>query len=115
MGKWHYIGPFDYGNGQGFTTAYPPEKQINYKAVYPGCRGENAPWKEGAFTDGQINSLALFKPQNNQNAVVYVHRDITCAAPMELPVSLGSDDGLVVWLNGQKIHAENVQRACAPD
>ena len=34
--------------------------------------------------------------------------------PRELPVSLGSDDTLTVWLNGEKILSENVQRACAP-
>ena len=30
-------------------------------------------------------------------------------------MSLGSDDTLTVWLNGEKIVSENVQRACAPD
>ena len=34
---------------------------------------------------------------------------------MELPISLGSDDTLTVWLNGEKLLAENVYRAAAPD
>jgi hypothetical protein len=34
---------------------------------------------------------------------------------MQLPISLGSDDTLTVWLNGEKIHEENVYRACAAD
>jgi hypothetical protein len=34
---------------------------------------------------------------------------------MDLPISMGSDDGLAVWLNGTKVIAQNVQRACAPD
>lgn len=33
----------------------------------------------------------------------------------ELPISLGSDDALVVWLNGEKLHSENIQRAAGPD
>ena len=115
LSPWHFIGPFDNAGGRGFNTVYPPEKQINYKQNYPGCRGQQAVWKEGKFTDGQVNSLALFQPHNNQNAVVYLHREFNCAAPMELPVSLGSDDGLAVWLNGTRIHAENANRACAPD
>ncbi len=41
--------------------------------------------------------------------------EIDCARPMELPISLGSDDSLTVWLNGRKILAENASRACAPD
>ena len=115
LSPWHFIGPFDNAGGRGFTTVYPPEKQINYRHNYPGCRGQQAVWKAGKFTDGQVNSLALFQPHNNQNAVIYLHREFNCAGPMELPVSLGSDDGLAVWLNGTKIHAENVNRACAPD
>jgi len=58
---------------------------------------------------------SISKPEHNQNAVVYLYREIECAAPMELPVSLGSDDTLTVWLNGQKLLAENVYRAAAPD
>ncbi|HEY7153202.1 MAG TPA: VCBS repeat-containing protein [Gemmataceae bacterium] len=115
FGKWSYIGPFPNNNGQGFNAVYPPEKEINLKAKYGGKNGEEAVWREGKFSDGQVNNLALFRPQNNVDAVVYLHREIECAAPMELPVSLGSDDSLTIWLNGQKIVAENAARACAPD
>jgi hypothetical protein len=46
---------------------------------------------------------------------VYLYREITTTAAMDLPVSLGSDDTLTVWLNGRKLLAENVYRAAAPD
>jgi hypothetical protein len=114
-GNWHYCGPFDYANGQGFATAYPPEKGVDLKQKYPGKNGEQAVWKEGKFADGGINNLALFKPENNTNSVVYLYREIDCNAPMDMPVSLGSDDTLTVWLNGEKIHSEDIQRACEPD
>jgi hypothetical protein len=32
-----------------------------------------------------------------------------------MPISLGSDDGLQVWFNGQKLVSENVSRGAAPD
>src|SRR5262249_11632750 len=115
LGKWSYIGPFPNNNGQGFNAVYPPEKEINLKAKYGGKNGEEAVWREGKFTDGEVNNLALFRPENNVDAVVYVHREIECAQPMELPVSLGSDDSLTVWLNGQKLVSENTTRGCAPD
>src|SRR5205085_23577 len=41
--------------------------------------------------------------------------EIEAFAATELPVSLGSDDTLTVWLNGEKVHAENTARAAAPD
>ncbi len=114
LGAWSYIGPFPNG-GRGFDTAFAPEKEIDKTRKYPARPGIEAVWREGKFTDGQVNNLALFPPQHNQDAVVYVHREIDCAREMDLPVSLGSDDGLVVFLNGKRIHAENTSRACAPD
>ena len=111
LGPWRYIGPFPNG-GKGFTAEYPPEKGIDTKGLYPG-KADKVTWKEGKFTDGQVNSLALFG--NNDDAVCYVHREITCSRAMKLPISLGSDDGLVVFLNGKKLLAENTSRAAAPD
>ncbi|HTU16544.1 MAG TPA: VCBS repeat-containing protein, partial [Gemmataceae bacterium] len=115
LGSWSYIGPFPNSNNQGFKTVYPPEREVNLKAKYGGKNGQQALWREGKFTDGQINNLALFRPDSNIDAVVYLHREIACAKPMELPISLGSDDSLTVWLGGQKLLAEDVARACAPD
>ncbi len=116
VGKWHYIGPFPNAGGTGgFDTAYPPEKEIDLTKKYPGKNNEEAVWKEGNFTDGQVNNLALFKPENNTEAIVYLYREIECARPMEMPVSLGRDDTLTVWLNGEKLVSQNVQRGAAPD
>lgn len=115
LGKWSYIGPFPNVNGQGFSAVYPPEKEIKLQAKYTGKNGQPAVWREGKFSDGEVNSLALFRPDCNSDAVVYLHREIECIQPMQLPISLGSDDSLTVWLNGQKLLAENVGRACAPD
>jgi len=115
LGQWHYIGPFDNTGQKGFDAVYPPEKEINFAQKYPGKAGEQAVWKDGNFTDGQVNNLALFKPEHNADAVVYLYREIDCPEPAEMPVSLGSDDTLTVWLNGQKLLAENVYRAAGPD
>jgi hypothetical protein len=115
LGKWSYIGPFPNQNGQGFAAVYPPEQGVNLTQKYGGKNGEEAVWKEGKFKDGEVNNLALFKPENNVDAVVYLYREIESDKARELPVSLGSDDTLTVWLNGEKIVSENVARACAPD
>jgi hypothetical protein len=115
LGKWHYIGPFDNPNMKGFDVVYPPEKEIDLAKKYSGKDGVECAWQAGEFTDGQINNLALFKPEHNKNAVVYLYRELDCAAPTELPVSLGSDDTITLWLNGQKLLSANVYRAAAPD
>lgn len=114
LGPWSYIGPFDNAGQKGFDTAYPPEKNLDLKAQHPG-KGGNVAWKLGNFADGNINNLMLFAPQLNNDSVIYLQREIEVAAPTELPVSLGSDDTLTVWLNGEKVLAANEYRAAAPD
>ncbi|MFZ4394240.1 MAG: FG-GAP repeat domain-containing protein [Kiritimatiellia bacterium] len=115
IGKWFYAGPFDNTGGNGFATAYPPEKGVDLAAQYTGKGGTKVSWQEGSFTDGQVNNLALFQPENNENAIVYLYRELQCKDSRDLPVSMGSDDTLSVWFNGQPVHAENVARGCQPD
>ncbi|MCY3023716.1 MAG: VCBS repeat-containing protein, partial [Planctomycetota bacterium] len=115
LGKWYYAGPFDNTGQKGFDTVYPPETEIVLTKQYKGKNNETVAWQEGKFTDGQINGLSLFKPECNANSVVYIYRELTVAGAMELPVGLGSDDTLTVWLNGQKVLAQNVYRGCTPD
>ncbi len=115
VGKWYYAGPFDSTNKKGFDAVYPPEQGVDLKREYQGKNNQKVAWKEGTFTDGQINNLAIFTPESNQDAAVYLYREFDLPGALDLPVSLGSDDTLTVWLNGQKIHAENTDRACAPD
>jgi FG-GAP-like repeat len=114
-GPWMLIGPFPNGGGSGFDTAFPPEKEIDFAKEYDGKNGK-VRWRKPDFQDGTVNNLAIFGRQGgNVDAVVYVAREITAAGPAEYPISLGSDDGLVVFVNGQRVLAENTQRACAPD
>jgi hypothetical protein len=115
MGDWYYCGPFSNAGMKGFDTVYPPEQGIDLSKKYPGKGGTEAVWKKGDFTDGQINNLALFEGDRNVQSVVYLYREIICNAPQEMPISLGSDDTLTVWLNGEKLVSQNVYRAAAPD
>ncbi|HEV8290284.1 MAG TPA: VCBS repeat-containing protein, partial [Tepidisphaeraceae bacterium] len=115
LGKWYVAGPFDNAGGSGFEQAFGPEKEVNLKAEYPGRSGEKAVWKEANFVDGQPNNLALFRPEHNNWSAAYVYREIDVPTAMEMPISLGSDDTLTVWCNGEKLLAQNVLRPCTPD
>jgi len=115
VGKWYYAGPFDNPNQQGFDNVYPPEQGVDLTKEYVGKSNQKVVWKEGNFVDGQPNSLMLFTPACNENAVAYVYREFNVPGAVEMPIGLGSDDTLTVWLNGQKILAQNVYRGCTPD
>ncbi len=113
VGPWHWAGPFDNAGAKGFDTAYPPEAGVDLKAQYTGKGGTPVKWQEGKFIDGQVNSLAQLFPPNE--TAIYLYRELDFGGAVEIPLSLGSDDTLTVWLNGQKLFAENTARACAPD
>ncbi len=114
LDKWYLIGPFDNSDGRGFTAAYPPEREIQLDKEYEGKKQQKVRWREMPFQDGQVQSL-LPHFADKTFGVAYLYRAIHAPAAMQLPISLGSDDTLTVWLNGEKIHEENVYRACAAD
>ena len=112
-GKWYAIGPFDNTGGRGFDAVYPPEKEVDLKKSYPGKGTERAVWKEfTAFRVGQINNLKRFS--ESDASCLYLYTEVRAEEVVELPVSLGSDDTLTVWLNGERLLAENVIRGAAP-
>jgi hypothetical protein len=114
LGPWHVIGPFDDKGRKGFATVYPPEKEINFAAEYEGKNKEKIRWQNATLTDGSVQDLKPFFKQHDESCC-YLYREIESAANIELPSSFGSDDTITVWLNGEKLISENVDRAAGPD
>lgn len=115
-GKWYYAGPFDNSERQAFDTAYPPEKQVDLKATYAGKGGRKIGWKEYKdFPLGTIVSLAKLFPGDESNSAAYLYHEFESDRTFKLPLSLGSDDTLSVWFNGERILNEPYERPPAPD
>jgi hypothetical protein len=115
-GKWYSAGPFDNTDGAGFDTAYPPEKGVDLTATYAGKRGQKVTWKEYAgFKTGTVLDLEKLFPRDRTYAAAYLYHEFESDRDFTLPLSLGSDDTLSVFFNGQRILHENHQRAAAPD
>jgi hypothetical protein len=113
-GKWHYIGPFDNSDNLGIDTRYPPEKEFDLDRKYDGKDGAKVGWHEFKdFAVGKIVNLKKFK--DNDNAVIYLHHEFESSEAIELPISLGSDDGLAVFLNGERVMANNAVRSASAD
>lgn len=109
---WHLIGPFANEGNRGFATAYPPELAIDLEAEYPGSDGP-VRWQLVELPDGEVHALDRF--DSNDERLCYLYRRVESPVARRVHVSLGSDDGLVVWLNGRELLRVDETRAAAAD
>ncbi len=116
QGPWRFAGPFDNADKKGFDEAYPPEKGVDLKAEYTGKGGAKFGWAEyKKFALGQILDLKPLCPKSPNDAVIYLYHEFDSAEEVKLPLSLGSDDTLSVWFNGERLIHEPHMRPAAPD
>lgn len=108
LGTWHSIGPFTASSfDEAHETAFGPEQGIDLKKTY---RDGQLKWQaQTDWKDGQPQSLT------GQNAATYLTRTIEVDQTQRLPLLLGSDDSIQVWVNGELVLDNKVQRAVAAD
>ncbi|MDH3583288.1 MAG: hypothetical protein OER86_03650, partial [Phycisphaerae bacterium] len=109
FGDWYHVGPFSGGDMNAvFNKAFGPEQKVDLKQKF--AKGKLA-WKaHPEWKDGVIHN-----PFTAANAANYIARTVTVGAPRKLALSLGSDDGIKVFLNGKPVLANNVGRGAAAD
>ncbi len=116
FGGWYFAGPFGSPNSAPFDTAFGPEtaKEFDRKQTFEGKGKRKVKWEKSDYPDGNLHDLGRFGG-DSENAAVYLSREIECVSGADIPASFGSDDTITVWLNGEKILSENINRAAAPD
>ena len=108
LGQWYAIGPFKSTGASAFPEAFEPEQEIALDKTY---RDGVLRWlQKSEWKDADVIDLG-----KETNCAIYLYRTITVLRDTILPVSLGSDDGIKVWLNGEAVLAHNVGRGCDPD
>ncbi|NQV35465.1 MAG: SUMF1/EgtB/PvdO family nonheme iron enzyme [Phycisphaeraceae bacterium] len=103
-GPWYEAGPFE----GSFKTVCIPEKGVDLSAK----KADGKPlWvKRKKYKDGKVNGLTP-----NVVGPTYLYRTIKAPQSTSVLAGLGSDDGLVLWLNGKKILSKDVPRGTVPD
>ncbi len=107
---WWLAGPFGAETAdQAFETIYGPElaRHIGREDVYGEKRLSFV--HKPDLTDGITHALS------GEKSAFYLGRTLFCSTPQSLSLSLGSDDALKVFLNGEEIFANNTRRGVAPD
>ncbi len=105
--SWQVIGPFE--TGEGLDQELPPEKNIDFNQSYSGLGGQ-VNWQPAeASSAGYLNFIAHFartQPDSRAGSIgmVYAYTEIESPDDRQTTLTIGSNDGAKVWLNGKVIH-----------
>lgn len=100
---WHMAGPLQ---AKSFADAQFPEKGVSLEANGTPAK----PWKAKNFPNGRVHHL-----QAGGSTATYLYRTVVAKAPGPLRISLGTDDGIEFWFNGEKLVSKDVPRGVSPD
>lgn len=111
---WQVIGPFDNTDREGFDTIYPPETGVDLDASYTGADGASIRWK--AYVPGRTGYVDLARSirPDDVPGVAYAYRTIEMDADKKLQVSMGTNDGVKLWLNGALLLTSKTSRVARP-
>lgn len=100
---WYSTGPLPAAS---FSKTLFPEEAIDLQAK----EGDRLRWKAQNYADGAVNSL----PTADRSAT-FLYRTLVAKVATPVHFSLGSDDGIEFWVNGQKLLSNDVARGVASD
>ena len=105
LGPWWVIQPFDNYNETGFDVVYPPEVEIDLEKEYVGKGRRTIGWYQST---GIGNTVFSNVPEDDVvgYALTYLESDRDRTEIL----SLGSDDGIKVWVNDKLVWSHHVHR-----
>ncbi len=109
---WQLLGPFAAAGEQAHDTVFPPEREpVQLEKTYAGFGGR-VKWRPYHSPEDKIDLAQFFDYRQGgaAYAVTWVHSD----ADQAVTLSLGSDDGARVWVNGEKVHDVKGGRQARP-
>ncbi|MEO1981206.1 MAG: PSD1 and planctomycete cytochrome C domain-containing protein [Fuerstiella sp.] len=108
MKNWHHIGPFASTNfDTAFDQVFPPELDTDLSKSFE--EGKLKWTEQPSWNDGVAHNDKL----TGNNCGNYLFRVIESATPQVLSLSLGSDDGIKLWVNGREVLSKKVGRNVA--
>ncbi len=100
---WSTTGPL---RASAFSEALFPERAVNLEEE---AKSGRKVWKTKELADGVVTPLKA-----GDSTSTYFYRTIQSDAACPITFSLGSDDGMEFWCNGQKLLSQDVPRGASP-
>lgn len=103
IGNWWALGPINGRDEWRTRDAFDVSAEIDL-AREISVGGERLRWKYAPADDPQ-GMLDLEQAVGSRNnAAAYLYAEVTSPSEMDALLRIGSDDDVIVWLNGQKVH-----------
>ncbi|WP_428305776.1 PSD1 and planctomycete cytochrome C domain-containing protein [Lacipirellula sp.] len=112
ISDWYTVGPFSDPERYLKSKKHGPEgKPVKLDRKFKLATGEEIGWvRKPEWVDGVVYNDLPGDPAAN-----FLFRSITVGKPQQLDISLGSDDGVRVYLNGKLLLKRDEPRAAAAD
>lgn len=105
LSRWNVLGPFDNTTFESAFRQHP----LDPGNVQTDMEVEGRFWTEKPeYVDATVHALT------GENQSTFLYREITVSEEQDATIWLGSDDGIVVWLNGKSVFENRVTRGVAP-
>ncbi|MBN1825221.1 MAG: DUF2961 domain-containing protein [Candidatus Eisenbacteria bacterium] len=117
--RWLVVGPFANVADSRFDHAYPPEEDyllgmIRTDDVYAAADGSPIRWSTvRAAGNGYVDLRSSVGP--GVHCLAYALTRVKSPRERDALVSLGSDDGVIVWANGEEVFRHQVLRGWEDD
>ncbi len=109
---WQLVGPFASTGGQGHDAVYPPEREpVQLEKDHDGFGGR-VKWRPYHSPEDKIDLARFFKYW--QAGAAYAVSWVYAREDQEVTLGVGSDDGVRVWVNGEKVHDVKGGRQAKP-
>ena len=107
--RWRIAGPFPWRMADAFSVTHVNEPDIDPDATY-SVGDQTISWQvvETSDAGGTVDLTGLFGAIDNVCA--YAHAVIHVSEAADAVVRTGSDDGIKVWVNGEAVLENNVDR-----
>jgi len=112
IAHWAVAGPIPNPDKQLFEKGAPCESGVDLAKGFD-FGGKHYAWKKITSDDDGVVDLNQALGRRG-NCVAYMYAELTVEKETQVELRLGSDDGFVLWLNGQRLGGKNVNRALRP-
>lgn len=108
---WRVIGPFDNRDWRLYKKAAIDIAKTEGRGKEGGQEWQSTT-PEHFRGDDILDFKRLF---NVDERCAYVLRDIDMPEDLDAQISMGADDGCIVWVNGKRVYEDRTQRGVTPD